>query len=228
MSGETTGLAIITGPAVTFDAETMQAWLRRRCDDGRTRAVALGIDEKFGRARPRLFGMLHRLLARLTDDPRQTAWLLHPPTEHVRFFATCSKGKADGALVVVYLDNRLRLASRHEQFADIGIHSRGIDAVIEALSNLADEANELVEMYQKKSTPDGTLTDRQVVIYGLTERQFRGLEPALGLPAYYLGRYKEWAAPRGVFLGPDFDLDAAICYARHLGLHYSETREARH
>ena len=228
MSGETGRPIIITGPAATFHAETMRVRLRRRCDDGRTWATALGIDEQFGRPRPRLFGMLHRILARLADDPRQTAWLLHPPAEDVRFVATCSsKGEADGALVVVFLDNRLRLVSRHEQFADIRIRSRGIDAVIEALTNLADEANELVETYLRKTASDNGV-DRQLVIYGLTERRLRGLETALGLPAHHLGQYKEWAATDGVCIGPEHDLDAAICYARKLGLRYAETCEIRH
>lgn len=67
----------------------------------------------------------------------------------------------------------------------------------------------------------GRVTEREVVVFGPTERQFRDLEAALGLPEFGLGRYKPWAAPHGVHLdGDQYDADAAVGFAEANGLTY--------
>jgi hypothetical protein len=72
-------------------------------------------------------------------------------------------------------------------------------------------------------------TEREVVVFGATEQQFRGLEAALGLPEFGLGRYKPWAAPSGVHLDGDrYEVDAAIRFAEAHGLAYEQTVTTRY
>ncbi|MEV4199382.1 hypothetical protein [Micromonospora globbae] len=232
----------ITGPAVTFDPAALQSWLAEPTGDDSTRADELGIDEFFSRAHGYLLSGLDDLLAALADDDEQSVWRLRPGIEHVGFFRTFDGETDDGALIVVDLADGPRLASLHQDHRDFAsLDTHGTDTAIEALSNLAIEANTVVRHYQRhvahqqpeqsragEHPDDGRLTDREVCIYGLTEAQYRELEAAMGLPRHALGRYKQWSAPDGVYLGSRYDLDAAIGYARRTGLRYSETREVHH
>jgi hypothetical protein len=216
----------ITGPAVTFDPSSLRAWLAQPYGDDGERADELGIDESFGRAWGSLLHGLDYMLAALTDDNKQTVWRLQQSVDYIDMFRTYDGEGYDGAIIVVDLDNGLRLASLHQDcddFADRDSH--GITAAVEALSSLADMANALVTEYQQVAGTGGELADRDVCIYGLTEQQYHDLAAAMDLPRNELGRYKAWAAPNGVHLGPQYDLDAAIRYARRAGLRYSETRE---
>jgi hypothetical protein len=249
MTTDHTTHAAITGPAVSFDTTTLRSWLAEPTGDDSTRADELGIDEFFSRAHGYLLSGLHDLLAALADDDEQSVWRLQPGIEHVGFFRTFDGETDDGALIVVDVAGGLRLASLHQDHRDFAsLDSHGTDAAIEALTNLAAEANRIVARYQTTTAAkrhigqrhpadsqfaegrpdDGRLTDREVCIYDLTETQYRELEAAMGLPRYPLGRYKQWSAPDGVHLGSSYDLDAAIGYARRAGLRYSETREVYH
>ena len=226
MTTRSTANDTITGPAVTFDASLLRVWLQESTGDGDGRAGALGIDESFSRAHGSLLHGLDYLLAALTDDDEQTIWRLHQGVAYVGFFRTYDGDGGDGAIIIADLDNRLRLASRHQDHRDFAsLDSHGTEAAIEALSNLAVKANTIVAAYRTATRADGEVTDRAVCIYGLTEQQYRDLEAALGLQRHALGRYKAWSAPDGVYLGTQYDLDAAIAYARRTGLRYSETHE---
>jgi hypothetical protein len=236
--------ARITGPAVCFDPAALRSWLAEPTGDEGTRADELGIDEFFSQAHGYLLSGLDDLLAALADDDEQTVWRLQPGVEQVAFLCTFDGETDDGALIVVDLAGGLRLASLHQDHRDFAsLDSHGTDTAVEALTNLALEANRIVVAYQTTTAAErhvaqrqpadsqfaeGRLTDREVCIYGLTEAQYRELEAAMGLPRYALGRYKQWSAPDGVYLGSRYDLDAAIGYARRTGLRYSETREVYH
>lgn len=222
----------ISGPAVDFDTAALRSWLAEPTRNDTDRASELGIDEFFGRGHGHLLSGLRDLLAALSD--KQSVWRLRPGIEHVGFFRTFDGETSDGAIIVVDLANGLRLAGPHQDHRGFASRdSRGIEAAIEALGSLALQANTIVTEYQAKAggsdqPTDGQLTDRELCIYGLTEVQYRNLETAMGLPRYALGRYKEWSAPNGVYLGLGYNLDAAIHFARRTGLRYSETREIQH
>jgi hypothetical protein len=215
----------VTGPAVTFDASLLRAWLQESTGGG-DRAGALGIDESFGPAHGGVLNGLDCLLAALTDDREQTPWRLHHGVQYVGFFRTYDAEGSDGAIIIADLNNGLRLASLHHDHRDFAsLDSFATVAAIEALSYLAVKANTIVGQYLSATRAQGEVTDRGVCIYGLSEQQYRDLEEAMGLVRHALGRYKAWSAPDGVHLGPQYNVDAAIGYARRTGLRYSETRE---
>ena len=239
MTTDNTTRAQITGPAVSFDPTALRSWLAEPNGDEGARADELGIDAFFSRPHGYLLSGVDGLLAALADDDEQAVWRLQPGIEHVGFFRTFDGETDDGALIVVDLTSGLRLASLHQDHRDFAtLDSAGTDAAIEALNNLAFEANRIVAQYRAKTATgrqptqsqpaEGRLTDREVCIYGLTEAQYRELEAAMGLPRHALGRYKQWSAPDGVYLSSRYNLDAAIGYARHTGLRYSETRKVYH
>ncbi|WP_433531257.1 hypothetical protein ACQPYA_03865 [Micromonospora sp. CA-263727] len=82
----------------------------------------------------------------------------------------------------------------------------------------------------------GVTTERDVMVLGMSEDQFRGLAPLLGLPASWFGRWK--GAPgelRDIRLDngqwscvTDAGLDAVIRHVRDLGLTFEETRATRY
>ena len=104
-----------------------------------------------------LLSGLDGLLAALADDDEQAVCQLQPGIEHVGFFRTFDGETGDGALIVVDLVGGVRLASLHQGHRDFAtLDSHGINAAIEALSNLAFEANRIVAQYRAK-----TATERQ-------------------------------------------------------------------
>ncbi|MGX7672981.1 hypothetical protein [Plantactinospora sp. DSM 117369] len=163
-----------SGLAVIFDATALRSWLADSTNTGTdandtgngdagSRADELGINEFFSRTHAYLLSGLDDLLAALADDQQQTVWRLQSGTEHVGFFRTFDGEICDGAIIVVDLANWLRLASLHQDHRDFAsLNSHGCDAAVEALANLATEANAIVRRYRSTNGPGhGTNDIRQ-------------------------------------------------------------------
>lgn len=141
------------GPAVHFNPDALRAWLAKPISsaDSISTGEYLGIDETFSRGDGNMLSFIDDVLADLTDeDKEQTAWCLQPGIERVDFFRTFDGEWADGAIIIVDLDNGVRLASLHQDDKDFAdLDSCGVDVVIEALDNIARQANRIVAKYQK-------------------------------------------------------------------------------
>lgn len=92
------------------------------------------------------------------------------------------------------------------------------------------ESSEVINpKHDRPAEAEGEIVERSVRIEGLfTLAMWQDLERALGLPPRRLGRFKEWAAGLPKYLSDEYDLDAAIRWARREGLTYVEERHTRY
>jgi hypothetical protein len=133
-------------PRVAVDPAAVRAWLARPADQSpdESNADMLGVGDTFGREQPYLFSDLDRLLYETAE-----AGLLGVATGVLGLWNVCDgEGICDGGLLTVDLPIGVRLASLHIEIRRLfDRDARGVDAAIEALAAIAQEANELVAHY---------------------------------------------------------------------------------
>jgi len=134
-------------PHVTVDPAAVRAWLARPANESseESNAEVLGVGDTFGWDQPFFLSDLEQLLYATAE-----AGLLGVGTGAVGLWNVCDgEGICDGGLLTVDLPNELRLASLHIEARHLTDRrdKRGLDAAIDALVAIADEANTLVARY---------------------------------------------------------------------------------
>jgi hypothetical protein len=153
------------GPAVAFQPDLLRSWLAQPDPELGDRAEHLGVNELFSRAHGGLLSGLDELLAALAQDDAQAAWRLQPGVAHIGLFRTFDGDTCDGAIIVVDLDDRRRLASLHQEHRDFAsMSSHSIDAAIQALDSLTATANTVMAHHLQatgieQATSAGTMAD---------------------------------------------------------------------
>ncbi len=218
----------IVGPACTLDVDILRAWLAQPVTGGSegvaTLAEDMGLDEVETMSTEDVTSSLQAVLNALDDDDEQDALIVHDAVERID-----PRLSGDGVIVLVDLRNGLRLASLEQEHKALTRRAEnGVDAVVNTVVRVATEANDLVRKYHEVSGAGAEVTGREVSIRLAGEEHLAPLGEAMGLRPGAINavvQRNQVGEVVGVRIDRQYNLDAAVAYAREHGLRFVEDRE---